>query len=253
MRNSNEFNVKKTFSKRLKLLREEKKLSQDALAEMIGISRGSISFYEKAERTPDIEIFNKIADFFDVTLNYLMGKAEAGKPENEEIGEQTGLSDKAINLLIAEKRGVLPKFINALLEHPNSKRLALRFSKLENDVKEMDEIFKNPVFSPTSDEEEIAESIAKNNKKIKEQTLSIMKHLDRRAEIIYGEKILNYERYEVERIFREILLEMAGTTEEKIQEAKGKAYSKNIDEISFRIKSVKSTEDEWLDFLEDNS
>lgn len=253
MQNTNELNVKYVFSKRLRALREEKQLSQDALAEKLGISRGSISFYENGTRTPDIEVFCRIASFFNVSLNYLMGLANAGKPENEEISEQIGLSDKAIDILKSKKNSNLPLFVNSLIEHPKVEKLALKFSRLKNDIEEIDEIFKNPVFDPTDDEEEIAESISQNNKKMKEQASSVSKHLDRRVDLLYGEKILNYERYELESMFRRMLLEMAGTTEGKIQEAKEKAYGDNIvNEVSFRTKSFKSNSDEWLDFLEDN-
>ena len=122
--------VKKIFSKRLKTLREEKQLTQDALAEKLGISRGSISFYENGTRTPDIEVFCRIASFFNVSLNYLMGLANAGKPENEEIGEQTGLSDKAVTMLAGTRGGMLPEFINAVLEHSKVDLLAPIFLKL---------------------------------------------------------------------------------------------------------------------------
>ena len=61
------------FAARLKKLREKVNLSQGALAQKVGLSRGSISFYENGERTPDIEAMKKFKDFFGVSYDYLMG------------------------------------------------------------------------------------------------------------------------------------------------------------------------------------
>ena len=60
------------FSTQLKKLRTEKKLSQDALAEQLFISRQSISKYETGESTPDLENLIKIADILEVSLDELV-------------------------------------------------------------------------------------------------------------------------------------------------------------------------------------
>jgi transcriptional regulator with XRE-family HTH domain len=65
--------VKEVFSQRLKILREENGLSQSQLADKLGISRGSISYYENCDRTPDIEILAKTQKYFNVTTDYLLG------------------------------------------------------------------------------------------------------------------------------------------------------------------------------------
>lgn len=91
--------VMDTFAKRLKSLREERKLSQTELANALEISRGSLSFYENAERTADIEILYKVSKYFGVTLDYLIGKSDNRTKENAVIGEVLGLSDKSIKVL----------------------------------------------------------------------------------------------------------------------------------------------------------
>lgn len=60
------------FSTQLKKLRVERKLSQDALAEQLFISRQSISKYETGESTPDLENLIKIADILGVSLDELV-------------------------------------------------------------------------------------------------------------------------------------------------------------------------------------
>lgn len=67
------------FSIRLKTLRSEKELSQQELANIIGISKSSINMYERGEREPSIETLEAFADFFNVDMDYLMGRQEKQK------------------------------------------------------------------------------------------------------------------------------------------------------------------------------
>lgn len=61
------------MSNRIKELRLEKGLSQRKLSEETGISQQSLSFYEKGDRKPKIETWQKLADYFDVSVGYLQG------------------------------------------------------------------------------------------------------------------------------------------------------------------------------------
>lgn len=63
------------FSKRLAQIRKARGLSQYELANRLGYSRGQISNYEQGTRQPDLETLNKIADFFEVTSDYLLGRS----------------------------------------------------------------------------------------------------------------------------------------------------------------------------------
>lgn len=69
-----------SFSDRLKQLRNEKGLLQRELAEHLKLSRVAITQYENGNRVPDQEIINKIADYFGVSLDYLMGKTDIRNP-----------------------------------------------------------------------------------------------------------------------------------------------------------------------------
>ncbi len=70
--------VKEVFANRLRELRIAKKLSQTELAEKLGVSRGSISFYENGERTADIDFIYKAAQFFNVSTDFLLGRDSPG-------------------------------------------------------------------------------------------------------------------------------------------------------------------------------
>lgn len=65
------------FTERLKVLRAKKNMSQTALANELGINQGQvISFYETGSRTPDLEMLIKIANYFNVSTDYLLGLSD---------------------------------------------------------------------------------------------------------------------------------------------------------------------------------
>ena len=61
------------FSGRLRELRTEKSLSQYQLADALGVSRGLIGNYELANREPDFNTLVLIADYFCVSVDYILG------------------------------------------------------------------------------------------------------------------------------------------------------------------------------------
>ena len=61
---------------RLKELRQKKGLTQGKLAEKIGVSRSAISMYEIDASEPDLDTLNIIANFFNVSIDYLTGRDE---------------------------------------------------------------------------------------------------------------------------------------------------------------------------------
>lgn len=57
----------------LKKLREDASISQKALADAIGVSQQSVNKYENHNIEPDIETLIRIADFFETSVDYLIG------------------------------------------------------------------------------------------------------------------------------------------------------------------------------------
>lgn len=68
--------MKSKFSKRLKELRTEKRLSQIELAKNVGVGKSVISLWELNECEPTLSKLIALADFFNVTLDYLAGREE---------------------------------------------------------------------------------------------------------------------------------------------------------------------------------
>ena len=65
------------LSKRLKDLRYDRQLKQSDVADAIGYTYQAISNYEFGKRTPGIPELILLADFFDVSIDYLVGRTEA--------------------------------------------------------------------------------------------------------------------------------------------------------------------------------
>lgn len=68
------------LSERLKMLREELSLTQSQLAQQLGIATSSISQYESGDRIPSDDIKIKLAKFFDVSLDFLLGLSDIRNP-----------------------------------------------------------------------------------------------------------------------------------------------------------------------------
>ena len=64
------------FSDRLRALRTGRGLSQMDFAKQIRISKSSVNMYERGEREPSFETLEAIADYFNVDMDYLLGKSD---------------------------------------------------------------------------------------------------------------------------------------------------------------------------------
>ena len=62
------------FGDRLRELRKEKRLRQDDIAVDLNVTRQTISKYERGERQPDYCMLIKIAEYFQVSIDYLFGR-----------------------------------------------------------------------------------------------------------------------------------------------------------------------------------
>lgn len=71
------------LGKRIKKLREKNNLNQLELSKILNISNTTLSQYEAGNRTPNDEIKEKVADYFNVSVDYLLGRTEICSPEVE--------------------------------------------------------------------------------------------------------------------------------------------------------------------------
>lgn len=81
------------FAGRLKELRIEKGMTQVQLAEVLGVSKGTIAMWETNKRQPNFETLHELSDIFDKRIDYILGYSnDASSPAStEEEIEQMGV------------------------------------------------------------------------------------------------------------------------------------------------------------------
>lgn len=113
---------KREIGKRIKALRKEKKLSQDDLADCIShlspardkaMGQPTISSWERGITLPPIDKMIALATVFDCDIAYLLGDYEKAKKDKSDICDMTGLSEKALNRIMAYKEQY-PNYIDSL-------------------------------------------------------------------------------------------------------------------------------------------
>ncbi|MBZ9635559.1 helix-turn-helix domain-containing protein [Clostridium sp. FP1] len=68
------------FNNRLRALRQDSDLTQDELSKALHIDRKTLSNYETAYRTPNIYLVIKMADYFNISTDYLLGRTNIQTP-----------------------------------------------------------------------------------------------------------------------------------------------------------------------------
>lgn len=72
------------LGKRIKELRVEKGLTLKKLGEKLNLGESTMSMYESGNRNPDYDTLSKIAEIFNVSTDYLLGRTDQRKPEKYE-------------------------------------------------------------------------------------------------------------------------------------------------------------------------
>ena len=101
---------------RLRELRAERNISQGKLGEMLGVTKVSISCYEKGTRVPSMDILVKILNAFNVPADYLLGREINAVCEDDVDGVILKLSTDDIEI-IREVRGN-PSLYNCVAADP---------------------------------------------------------------------------------------------------------------------------------------
>ena len=95
--NEEEYNTK-IFKGRLKELLDEKEMKNIDLATAINVDKSNITNWLNKDNTilPQNDRLQKLADYFDVSVSYLLGNTDNKKADNEIIGKRLGMDDKSI-------------------------------------------------------------------------------------------------------------------------------------------------------------
>ncbi len=95
-----------TFSDRLNILRKEKGITLDALAKELETTKSTLSRYENNLREPKAEFVNKLASFFNCSVDYLLGKTDIPNTEHKEP-ELTTKDHKEIETILSDTEKAL--------------------------------------------------------------------------------------------------------------------------------------------------
>lgn len=120
-----------TCGDKIAALRDKRGLTQEDLASKIGISRASLSHYEKGRRDPDYNTLTKIADFFKVSVDYLLGRTD-----DPSIISDLGVRELSDNLELSDEQ-ILEKFaftIDGRKLTPEESRRFIAFIRAERSM-----------------------------------------------------------------------------------------------------------------------
>ncbi len=79
-----------TFPVRLKNLRESRRIYQRELAEILGVTTRAYQFYESGRSEPNIKTLIALADHFNISIDYLVGRTDVPDPPAR-VPEETSL------------------------------------------------------------------------------------------------------------------------------------------------------------------
>ncbi|MEK4085654.1 helix-turn-helix domain-containing protein [Psychrobacillus sp. FSL K6-1415] len=96
------------FHERLKKLREKENITREHLAKALDITYSALSKYETGKREPDFELLQKLARYFNVSTDFLLGISEYKQPTYE----QAGISDEDYNNLSSYQKEVIDFFVS---------------------------------------------------------------------------------------------------------------------------------------------
>lgn len=118
------------ISQRLKQLRSENNLTQAQLASILGIAKTTLAAYEQGKSEPNIELLIKMANYFDISVDYLIGKTNCMHEEYQPVSDILGIDEKTIEILqklsaTASDHSHLD-YLEAIIQHPQFSNLMLQ-------------------------------------------------------------------------------------------------------------------------------
>ncbi|HBG4932504.1 TPA: helix-turn-helix transcriptional regulator [Clostridioides difficile] len=105
-----------TFGNRLKNLRSEKRITGEELGKILNVTKVAVSNWESDRRFPDQDTLKNIADYFDVSVDYLLCRSDARNTINDKVNTSNTTFDIIENSDVNKKVKELMKKIYSLNE-----------------------------------------------------------------------------------------------------------------------------------------
>lgn len=119
-----------TFGNILEELREDRNMTQKELSEVIYVTIGTISNYENDRYLPDVEKLIMLADYFNVTIDYLLGRVSYNL--NPDTFEKTINSTTSIGSFLNDFIALSPNRQSIIHEIVNDMKMSMMFSNSNN-------------------------------------------------------------------------------------------------------------------------
>jgi len=104
-----------TFEKRLKKTRNDRKISQQELADLVGVHLTNIGRYERGEANPTANVLNKLASALEVTSDYLINGTMEDKADNTISDQDLLIQFKKVEQLPDKRKQLVKEFLDAFL------------------------------------------------------------------------------------------------------------------------------------------
>lgn len=101
---------------RLRQQRKQRKLTQEDVAQRIGVARTTYAMYEQNSREPDNETLQKLADFFEVSVDYLLGRTDDPSPPEKTSSSHTNIPSWATRKDVRDFKKMLEEDAPAMFD-----------------------------------------------------------------------------------------------------------------------------------------
>jgi len=120
------------FVQRLRYCRGRKGVTQADISSILGVTKSTISLWENGDTIPDAKSIAALADYYDVSCDFLLCKSNSLKGKNGVAVDELGLNEKTIQVLEdntwAQQRESRIEFLDALITDDNFQNLCDSFA-----------------------------------------------------------------------------------------------------------------------------
>lgn len=126
-----------TFGEILKKLRIERDLNQVEFAKIFNVAKGTVSNWENNNRFPDKDMLNKIADYFDVSVDFLLGRDTKynTNPQKLSTKEKVDIEKEAQQMIKDLDKAEVVEFCGTPADDEDKEFLKMAYEKFLSDVR----------------------------------------------------------------------------------------------------------------------